>query len=131
MTPERWQKIKEVLEAARDQPPGDRREWLVTACDGDAEFEREVASFLEYEDRLEGFIEEPVLSFLAETAEDLDAEGEGRRVGPYRLVRLLGQGGMGAVYLAERQQELHRLAGPKQHANGVDPDKSSEPTPSL
>ena len=113
MTPERWQQIKSILEQARQLPRTGRPRWLEQACGGDRALLEEVDSFLVHEDELDGFIERPVLSFLAEEARDLDQLEAGRRVGPYRIVRLLGQGGMGAVYLAERRRDFEQLVALK------------------
>ncbi|MEE8524497.1 MAG: serine/threonine-protein kinase [Thermoanaerobaculia bacterium] len=119
MNAKRWQRVKSILEDARELPHQGRRVWLAEACGGDAELQRDVESFLEHEDRLEGFIEEPVLSFLGEEAEALDERAVGRCVGPYRLARLLGKGGMGAVYLAEREQDFEQRVALKLLRRGL------------
>jgi serine/threonine protein kinase len=122
MTPERWQQIKSILAAARERTEGDLRPWLEKACDGDAELVEEVASFLVHEKELTGFIENPVLPWLDESEEDGGPEA-GRHLGPYRLVGLLGEGGMGAVYLAERQQDFEQQVAVKLIQRGlVNPD---------
>ena len=118
MTPERWQQIKPILNGAREHGPAGRRQWLAEACAGDPDLLRDVESFLEHEERLEGFIEEPVLAAAAAAAR-FDEHEAGRLVGPYRLVRLLGKGGMGAVYLAERREEFDQRVALKLVRRGL------------
>ncbi len=107
MSPERWQHIQRILEQTMDPAYPDRRSWLADLCGGDPDLLREVESFLAYEDQLDDFIEQPVLAGLRPTPELEDFE-LGQRVGPYQLVKNLGRGGMGIVFLAERQEEFEQ-----------------------
>lgn len=98
MISERWQRVKDVLAAVDDLPPAERESALDELCHGDAELRWEVDSLLAQEDRLD-LLSEPVKLppwFGAEP----------RQAGPYRIERLLGAGGMGAVYLATRADEV-------------------------
>jgi tetratricopeptide (TPR) repeat protein len=108
MTPERWQKIKEILDATEAQPPARRKLWLRQACGGDEELLEEVESLLAHEDELDGFIEEPVVAVVSRGLSELETLESGERVGPYRLARLLGKGGMGVVYLATRAEDFEQ-----------------------
>ena len=104
MNPERWQRIEELFGALVDHSEAERDNYLTRVCDDDEELRLEVLSLLA-RDTSEDFIMDPIasaaLSFTAKPKDDLTGE----RVGPYRVMRLVGRGGMGAVYEAERDDE--------------------------
>ncbi|HEV8146926.1 MAG TPA: protein kinase [Bryobacteraceae bacterium] len=106
MTPERWQKVEEIFHHALDLHSEERAAWLADACQGDPELQSEVASLLE-SDVAAGFVGSHVKAAVVALNEENAGESEGRRVGPYRLVREIGRGGMGAVYLAARDDQQY------------------------
>src|SRR5215204_2907329 len=99
MTPERWQKITEVFEAALLLPPEERAAFVAETCGGDQEVRREVESMLRsYEDEPD-FIEEPAVAVAAKQSGD-GTSLVGQLVAHYQVLSRLGSGGMGDVYLA-------------------------------
>ncbi|GMU84447.1 MAG: hypothetical protein AMXMBFR47_43160 [Planctomycetota bacterium] len=104
MTPDRWQRVNTVFHRAVALPPDSRRAFLRESCGDDAELMREVESLLEYEARDSDFLNHatalapPAAAAHARLAEAV----EGQVIGPWRLVRPIGRGGMGAVWLAQR-----------------------------
>ena len=102
MTPERYQQVKEIFYAALDVAPQERTTFLAEACANDQELAREVKSLLASHEGAEDFIETPAAQSITqfETAETDSLIGQ--KIGHYQVVRELGQGGMGAVYLAVR-----------------------------
>jgi serine/threonine protein kinase len=101
MTPERWQRIKELFHAALARGPVERAAYLDGACDGDlslkAEIESLIASHEDSEDFLETTTADPDGESQAEVCEPL----VGKSIGPYSILSRLGSGGMAAVYLAQ------------------------------
>lgn len=98
-------RLESMFERALDVPAAERRAFVASACDGDRAFEAEVIALLAAEESTAGLLDTP----LAELAAPLFAAeqeeggiGPGRRIGPYTIVREIGRGGMGTVYLAER-----------------------------
>ncbi len=105
-------------------PIVERRAWLLSRCEGDAELAEEVLALLGSDAEAQaGFLEkriEPAIeSVLRETADSILPE----RAGPYKILRELGRGGMGTVYLAERDDEqYHSHVAVKLVRRGMDTD---------
>ena len=103
MNPEQWRQARQIFEEALDHSASSRETFVREACQGDQRLFEEVASLLaSYDDADDAFLN-PVIEGVATTD-----RMEGRELGPYRILHRLGQGGMGAVYLAERADEQYR-----------------------
>src|SRR5260221_10570351 len=112
MTPERWQRVENLFQAARHHPSADERvTFLDGACAGDAELRAEVEALLAAEDSAGSFINIPAMKIAAGMiAEDRAAEMFGRSVAHYKILSLLGAGGMGEIYLAEDAELGRKVA---------------------
>jgi tetratricopeptide (TPR) repeat protein/tRNA A-37 threonylcarbamoyl transferase component Bud32 len=103
---DRWQRLKTLVAAVTRVSPEARDAWLLDACADDPDLKADVESLLAAREAADGFLETPALHVpeVARTVLDaLDRERlRGRRIGPYSIVRMLGRGGMGVVYLATR-----------------------------
>ena len=104
----RWQRIEQIYYAALECEPGQRTAFLAEACAGDDELRREVGSLLAAHERAGNFIEAPPGKVTAEMLGEREPPSlVGRQLGPYRIVALLGTGGMSQVYRA-RDTRLER-----------------------
>jgi tetratricopeptide (TPR) repeat protein len=114
MNSERWAQIKEIFQAAIDLPQSERLEYVRAACAGDDELRREVESLLKSEATTDAFLGVAAEYVPGALSDDERPDANiGRRIGPYQIVREIGAGGMGAVYLAERVDEFRRKAALK------------------
>jgi len=102
MTPERWQQVEEVLQAALDCAPGERAAFLEQSCAGDSQLQAEASSLVFAHDAAVDFIEEPAMAQDARVIlGNHRVRNLGREIGPYKIIDELGSGGMGEVYLAQ------------------------------
>lgn len=127
MDPERWKKVDQLLQSALRLPSGERSAFLRQACGGDASLEHDLQSLLLSQREMDGFLERPALEIAAEqlAAHELARSAPfealpGQFVGPYRLVQLLGAGGMGEVWCAEQSEPIRRTVALKLIKPGMD-----------
>src|ERR1700752_3320982 len=100
MTPEQWQQIKSLLEEALERDPSERDAFLDEACTGDSSLRAEVEALIDSHARSGDSIESRAYEVLADSLTQTDLVS-GTSIGPYEIIRRLGAGGMGDVYLAE------------------------------
>ena len=105
--PERWREVQRLFHQTLEQAPERRAEFLAEAADSEV-LRREVEGLLAAADLAETRISGVIARTLEQAARSRPDAASGERIGPYRILREIGHGGMGTVYLAERADEHYR-----------------------
>ena len=109
ITPERWQQVKKVLAQALELDTKRQRQFLDHSCAEDADLRAEVDLLLAHQvDTNVDVMEACVVDAARLRVDAFTAAKPGARIGVYKVVREIGHGGMGTVYLAERDDEQYR-----------------------
>ena len=117
-----WQRLNEIFAAALEVGPEQQNALLQQACDGDEQLQREAEAILlavRQADR-SGFLKSNVFDDVARVLAANEIP-PGTMIGPYRVEREIGRGGMGAVYLASREG-FHQQVALKVIKRGMDTD---------
>ena len=98
-SPQRWQEIDRIFAAALELEPSERQQFLADVCAGDDELRKEVESLLAH-DSAESVVGTSAVEQATQLLSKIDkSDFENRAIGPYKILRSLGGGGMGQVYL--------------------------------
>jgi predicted Ser/Thr protein kinase len=100
MTPEQGRRVRDLFEAAVDHDPATVVSWLGREAAGDPEVRAEVISLLDHHARAGAFLSHPAAEQSPELLMDDEPLMPGAVVGAYTILREIGRGGMGRVYLA-------------------------------
>ncbi len=110
---EQWQRVEEVLQGALDCATGERAAFVEEACGNDSWLRGEATSLIRAYDEAGDFLEQPAIARDARVLiNELPDTNIGRSIGPYRILSLIGAGGMSEVYLAQ-DTRLGRLVALK------------------
>jgi len=122
MKPERWQQINDLFQLVAERAPEERAAFLEKACHGDEDLRRELESLIACDEHAENFIESPAFEATPELlSHDRPGAMVGELIGHYQIESLIGTGGMGEVYLAQRaDQQYEKQVAIKLIKRGMD-----------
>jgi serine/threonine protein kinase len=122
-----WLRVKTLFAQALDQPAGARDAWLAAQCTGDEALLAEVSSLLAARAApVSNRFDQAIANLLPSLLDDDEAFVD-LRIGPYRVLRLLGEGGMGRVFLAERADgQFHQHVALKLMRSGFESSEMHE-----
>jgi len=110
MESKRWQQIKSLFDSASEVELSEREEFLKRACDGDAELFQEVQSLLVAHDQAGSFMGNSGFEFGVQVLNDEQINLQSGKLGHYKIIKPIGSGGMGEVFLAEDPRLGRRVA---------------------
>ncbi len=114
-------RVIELFTAAAQVPPGERAAFLDEACAGDEVLRRRIEALLKSHDSAGEFMEEPPTWLLHEGRPRVTVgEKPGDWIGSYQLIRQIGEGGCGVVFVAEQEEPIRRRVALKVIKPGMD-----------
>ncbi|HRH45218.1 MAG TPA: hypothetical protein PKY82_26505, partial [Pyrinomonadaceae bacterium] len=99
MTSEKWQEISKIFNTALEKKPVERLVYLDEVCGDDAEFRLEIEELLAANDEKDSFIDSPQLGLMT-SPNSLNLQPN-EKIASFQIIRMIGSGGMGEVYLAK------------------------------
>jgi len=116
MTPDQERRLEEIFSAARNLPAQERTAFLERTCRGDAELRRQADSLLAAHEQAGHFLQPTV----ALSPPNAPVEKPGDRIGRFKLLEQIGEGGFGVVWMAEQEEPLRRRVALKIIKLGMD-----------
>jgi serine/threonine protein kinase len=115
VTLNQWERLQNVVDAAFDLPSSERSAYLDRLCAGDSELRQQAQDLIDSHEQAGSFFEEAIgaqakAALKRPTAARINAAGLPEFIGRYRVIRLMGEGGMGSVYEAEQDNPRRRVA---------------------
>jgi eukaryotic-like serine/threonine-protein kinase len=123
----RWQKIEEAVVVASEMEIEKRAAWIAEFCDGDVEIQSEIESLLGVQSEAENFLEKMYGVRIAKILPENESDFSGKQFGSYKIIRQIGRGGMGAVYLATRADQEFNIAARHGHRRHFAPIPAGTP----
>jgi serine/threonine protein kinase/tetratricopeptide (TPR) repeat protein len=108
----RWERMQDIFHRVSDMPPAEQRACLRTECDGDEALMADLLAMLDEDARSASVLDAGLTHAVRNLPEEPSAAFTEGEFGPYRVIKLLGEGGMGIVYLA-RREDIGSLAAIK------------------
>jgi non-specific serine/threonine protein kinase len=110
MNSERWREVKALFDVVVELPLAERKQFLEKSCGGDDGLRRDVENLLISYDDAESFMDTPAAAEVASLIIESKNLEAGKRFGHYEIIKQIGTGGMGEVYLAEDKKLDRRVA---------------------
>jgi serine/threonine protein kinase/Tfp pilus assembly protein PilF len=108
---DKWQKVREIFDAALRYPPGERHKFIIASCRDDKELLAEVESLISSLNSADSFMETPAVAQVADLLKPETKKFQtGTTFGHYEIIRQIGAGGMGEVYLAKDKKLDRKVA---------------------
>ena len=125
MHPADFARVKDIVSRARELAPDARAAYLIEVCAGDATLQAEVEALLAFDVKTPSILVTGGVArqLTPEFFDSLPKTSAPAAIGPYQILEILGEGGMGTVYRAEQTTPIHREVALKLIRRGLDTDR--------